>query len=379
LISDPHPPTAWAKRLAAAAMLLAATGCRTATPPVAALIPPPSASGGPPPTTAPSAVVATVNGVDVTRDQLDRVLYQSYGINLLADLLELGLAKQVLEKSGQTLTDADVAAERQRWFAETFASAEPADYDRYYRQLKSEKHLTDAEFDLGFATTATLRKLAKPQVAGRITDAQVKQAFGILYGENRQIMDIAVLNVAEAGEVHARLAKGYPIEAVFNEMNTDPKLRESHGELIFSNQTPGVPRAVVDAAFALQHVNDVSQDVISDGKRCHVIKLMNVIPPKVVKFEDVKADVRRQLEAEAEKQVIAAYRDRLRQVTLSQLRIDEPTLRKSWDDMIAAQLPKGDTVSKDRATGQIDRAYHPPATGPATAPAPATGPAVVGH
>ncbi len=310
--------------------------------------------------------MAHIGGITIGRDELDRVLYRSYGINLLADLVELDLATHALAQKGLTVDDADVAAERQRSLGKMFAEAKPEDYDRLFTQLKAEKHLTDAEFDLGFRTTATLRKLAHPQVRGQVSDASVRQAFGILYGENRVIADIAVQNLLGVAQVQRRVAAGEPFGAVARAMSTDVRTRDNNGEWPpFSINTPGVPPALLKEAFALK-VDQVSPEPIVEASRYHVIKLLAVLPPKIVKYDDVKADVRKQVEDQLEQTFINQLRDQLRQATLAGLQIDDPTLKQSWDAMIAAQQPKGATIPPAEAVGKIHRAEGPPA--PATRP-----------
>ena len=344
--------------------LAVVAGCRSAPTPTV-----PGAISTAPPTTAPAAdnpPVARINGVTVTRSDLDDVLYRAYGINILADLVELDLAKQALAQKGMTLTDADVAAERQHSLAKMFPNEPPDKWDQDFKQLKAEKRLTDAEFDIGFRTTAALRKVARPQIAGQVTDAAVRQAFGLLYGENRRIADVVVQNVVEVAEVHRRLKGGEPFEMVAREMSLDKLTREVGGHWPpFSAKTPGVPPVIMEAAFGMT-VGEVSHDPIVDGDRYHVIKLLEVIPPKVVRYDDVKADVRRQVEEQVEQSAVNQLRKQVQQIALQGITIDDPTLRKAWDAMIAAQQPAGQTMTPSEATAKIHAAEQPPATRPAT-------------
>ncbi len=113
-------------------------------------------------------------------------------------------------------------------------------------------------------------------------------------------------------------------------------------------------------AFALA-VGQVSAEPIVEGQRYHVIKLLDVIPPKVVRYDDVKADVRRQVEDQLEEQFITALREQIKRATVADLQLDDPVLRQSWDAMIAAQQPKGQTLSPGDADAKIHRADRPPA------------------
>ena len=371
-------------RWATLALAAAVAGCNeTAVPPsssTASMSNDRIERAAPSPATAPASAtpsaenptVARINGLSVTRGELDQLLYRVDGIKLLGDLVELDLAKQALSQKGMTLTETDVADERQRSLAKLFDKDTPDHYEQDFKQLKAEQHLTDAEFDLGFRTTAALRKVARPQLKGQVGDADVQRAFGLLYGENRRIADIELPNVAEVAEAHRRLTNE-PFEMVAREMSLDKRTAALGGQWPpFSAKTPGVPPVIMEAAFTLK-VGQVSHDAIVDGDRFHVIKLLEVIPPKVVKYDDVKADVRRQVEDQVEQSAVNQLRKQVQQIALQAMEIDDPTLRQLWDAMIAAQLPKGQTMSAADATAKIHAAERPPATGPATAPAAAGG------
>jgi parvulin-like peptidyl-prolyl isomerase len=350
----------------ATAVALAAAGCNT-TPPAGEHPPVIQAKG---PTTSASAdnpSVARINGITITRSELDDLLYRSYGINILADLVELHLAEQALQQKGLTLTDADVAAERQRSMERFFPNEKPENYDQDFRQLKAEKHLTDVEFEMGFRTTAALRKIVAPMVAAQVTDDAVRQAFGLLYGENRRIADITVSNVVQVAQVQAAL-KTEPFETVAKEHSIDELTSGRGGSWPpFSSKTPGVPSVIMEAAFGMK-VGEVSKEPLVDGDRYHVIKLLGIIPPKVVQFDAVKAGVRQQVEESMQQQGINQARKQLQQLTVGGLTLDDPTLRKAWDAMLAAQQPAGKTLSAGEATTRIHAADQPSATRPATQP-----------
>lgn len=309
--------------------------------------------------------VARLNGITVTRSSLDDLLYRSYGVGILANLVELDLAKQTLAQKGLTLTDADVAAERQRSMERFFPNEKPENYDQDFKQLKAEKHLTDVEFDLGFQTTAALRKIARPLVQPQVNDDAVRRAYGLLYGENRRIADIRVDNVVQVAQVQDAL-KTQPFDLVAKTRSNDPRTRERGGQWPpFSAKTPGVPTVVMEAAFGMK-VGEVSKEPLVDGDQYHVIKLLEVVPPKVVNYDQVKDSVRQQVLDSLEQQAINMLRKQLQQAAISGIVIDDPTLKRAWDAMLAAQMPAGRTLSAKEASAAIDRAERPPATKPAT-------------
>ena len=210
--------------------------------------------------------------------------------------------------------------------------------------------------------------MARPQIAGRVSEASVRQAFGILYGENRRIEDVTVGNVVQWGQAKD-LLKTEPFEVVAQTHSLDARTKLQGGQWPpFSSQTPDVPKPIMEAAFALRP-GEVSHDPIVDGSRYHLIKLVEVIPPKVVKYDDVKADVRKQVEDQLEQSAVQDLQNQLKQVTLATLSIEDPTLKKAWDAMIDAQLPAGHTMPAKDAAAAIGRADRPAAPSP-SAPSP---------
>ncbi len=384
----------WLTTLAAAALAAAAGGCpepSTSTPMVTPRDAGSPAGSAASPTTAPAGTgagtsagtaagvglsepVARIRTVTITRGELDDALYRAYGINLLADVVELDLAKAELAKAGMHLDAADVAAERQRSLAKMFDKDTPDQYDGDFRQLQQQEHRTAEEFDLAFGTTAALRKLTRPQLAGQVTDAVLHQEFGLMYGEKRQIEDITVENLAQAGEAHQRLAAGVPFEAVARQLSKDPLTAPSGGAWPpFGIKNPSVPQAIMESAFALKP-GQVSPDVLADGTRFHIIKLVGVIEPKVVQFDAVKDLVRADVEDQLEQSAVKQLRAQLRKVFLTQIQLDDPSLKAAMDALIAAQQPKGATVPAGKASDRIGAAERPRAMGPTTTPAAAAVP-----
>ena len=322
------------------------------------------------PTTGPSTdnpSVARINGLTVTRSELDDVLYRAFGVNMLAQLVELDLAEQALKQKGLTVTEADVAAERTRYMAGQFGNDTPEHYEQDFKQLKASQHITEAQFDLALRMTAALRKIVAPLVASQVTEDAVRTAFGLLYGENRRIADIQVGNIVQWGQVQQQL-KTLPFATVAQRMSQDDETKRNGGVWPpFSRKTPLVPPVIMEAAFGMK-VNEVSREPLVDGDRYHVIRLLQIIPPKIVNYDDVKADVRRQVEEQGQQQGINQLRKQLQQIAVQGITIDDPTLKQAWDAMIAAQQPAGQTLSPGDAVKKIHAAEKPSATGPATAP-----------
>jgi parvulin-like peptidyl-prolyl isomerase len=282
------------------------------------------------PTTSPSAdeIIAHVGGVAVTRRELDQPLIEAFGLKMLLVLIQLDLARQAASNKDLHVTPQDVQTERDITLTKMFPDASKADWDQLLEQFLRQQNLTKVEFDLVLETNANLRKIALPQLPGKITDEMVHSAFNQLYGENRQIEDIEVSNAAMAAKV-IQLSKTEPFETIAREMSEDTQTAGNGGELPpFSSQSTNVADVIKNATFALE-LNQVS-DTLEYRNKFHVIKLIRIIPPKLMKFEDVKDSVRQQLEDQWVQFAMKNLRDQLGQAAVQYMQIEEPTLSKQW-------------------------------------------------
>ncbi len=363
-----------------AMLLLAATallsGCRTTAAPTPApesSAPPPPEHLAPtsptPPTTTAAATssdqtIARVAGITVTRSQLENPLLESYGLPMLLNIIQLDLAREQVRTHNLHVTPEDIQNERTITFKLLFPDAGPDDYETLLEQYLNQKRISRVDFDLALETNANLRKLAEPQLAGRITDAMVHQAFSELYGENRQIRDIEVSNMRDIAEVKRRLAAGVSFDRVARDLSQDPQTRALGGELPpFSSQSPNVPKAIKDSAFSLP-VDQVS-DPIQDGDAYHLIIVEKIIPPKIVKFDDVKDFVRKELEDQWIHAAIMTFRNQLGQLAMQSMEIDDPILKQKWLEMKA----QAESRRQDREEIRSEIGRNHPTTAPATEPA----------
>jgi hypothetical protein len=140
--------------------------------------------------------------------------------------------------------------------------------------------------------------------------------------------------------------------------------KELGGELPpFSRTTPGLPQAFKDVAFGLAKPGDISDPVQADGAY-HLIQLEERIAPTAVKFEDVKDSVRQDLAEALTESAVKQLRTQLGQIALRDLRIQNPTLARQFDDKVTQH----DTEIHDRnqIRSELDREHNSGAAGAAT-------------
>ena len=66
----------------------------------------------------------------------------------MLNLVQLELAQKQAEETKVSVTDADVAAEREFTLKKMFADAEKADYDKLFEQFLTQQRITRPEFDI---------------------------------------------------------------------------------------------------------------------------------------------------------------------------------------------------------------------------------------
>jgi parvulin-like peptidyl-prolyl isomerase len=378
-------------------------------PPIVQIPTPPTTSVQVPtlPTPQLSAPIAVVNGVEIPRDKVVDLVMDSYGLDMLLRVVQVEVAKQEAIRNGLTITPADVEQERKITIQKLFKDANQKTLDQIadlesanqfekaqvlranmekdnqslLQQLLVKQQLTPKMFDLQMESQACLRKIVEKQTEGKLTDQHVREAFNTLYGANVRIRHIQCANLGEIAQAQRRLAAGEPFETVARDLSRNAATSGLGGELPpFSRETPRIPQQFKDTAFAIKQTGEVSDPVEADGAY-HLIKLIEKIPPKAVKFEDVKDSVREQLADRWVSEAMRILRDQLGRKTLESLQIKDPALDKQYMDRIRQR--EGEIKDRQQIDRQLERDrqaredHDAQATGPTTEPTtvPATQPA----
>jgi hypothetical protein len=360
--------------IAAFAMLAALfVGC---TPPAPTPLPPPPPK--PYASTQTADVVAELEKLQITRGELDHLLYQSFGLRMLFDIVELHLAEDTLKSRGLTITQSDLDAERKHIIDGIRGDAAESDGENLFNQFLQQQHIPKAEFDIKvIQTDAILRKIATPLIVGKLNDETVHRAFEQLYGAKRKIADIQLLNVREAS-IAAKRLKSEPFAKVAREMSVDEKTKGVGGEWdnAFTTQSAWVPQAIRDQAFAMDK-GQISDIINTEDAKYHIITVLEMIPPdpKIVSYDQVKDAVRKQLEDQLVVNAMKIERSELASKTQQELVLDEPTLKAEWDALLDEQLGKNRNREEARKAlnEQAAKAATQPATVPSSAP-PTTAP-----
>ncbi|WP_428938586.1 peptidylprolyl isomerase [Fontivita pretiosa] len=319
-------------------------------------------------------VIARLNARPITLSQIQQPLIEGYGLNILLNTVQLELAKQQAAREGISVSSEDIQAERELTLAKMFQDADKADYELLVNQFLEQQRISRPEFDLVIQTNAYLRKLVEPKVAQKITEQSLQEAFRQLYGETVQVRHIQLANLQEVMEAKRRLAEGQPFEQVARELSRNARTAGLGGELPpFSRQAGGYPQAFKDAAFALKE-GEVSDAVQAEGAY-HLIKLERRIPPKAVKFEDVKQSIQAELLDRLVQVGIREQKNELAQEAMRALIIEHPVLKQQYESRLHQREEQIRDRNEIREQFERERrrileraATQPAATAPATAP-----------
>ncbi len=334
-------------------------------------------------------VVATVNGLPITMDELSRPLVNNYGLDVLINLMQFEMARNKAKELQLTVTPDDLKQELNKSLTMLLKSTKEGDFEAMISQLLQQMHITRAAFDVWVQTNAYLRKILEPQLKNAITEQNLHDAFDLLYGATVRVRHIQCHNLQEIAEVQRQLQSGKPFEEVARTLSTDGRSAALGGLLPpFSLQAQSRSKAFKDEAFRLK-VGEVS-GAIQSGDAYHVIKMEEKISPTAVKFEDpeikgvVREWVANTIMFTAMQQLRSSFADSAR----DHIDIRDPVLKEQYQQKIDQHETK--IKDHDAALKQIEidnknattRAASQPSTLPAlpttrtTTSAPATAPQV---
>lgn len=318
--------------------------------------------------------IATVGNAAVDREQLVEVLLEAEGLNVLMNLLVMELAEQKAIDAGYRVTDAELQQERRKTLSLMFENGEAlSDEDReeLLRQYLQRENASAAEFDIVLKTNAYLRAVARPLVREEITEEILETFFNVQYGEKVRVRHIALTNLEEVRDAQRRLREGQSFEAVARDMSINPRSGAEGGMMRpFTRQTIGMPDAFKQVAFELE-VGQVSDPVQAENA-FHLIKLEERIPPRLVKFEDVKEALREQLADEYVQNQIVLLRRQLAAEVVKTAEVHHPVLaeqlKREREALEAKPLDREALEERFRAA-RPEQATTAPSTQPTTLPA----------
>ncbi len=233
--------------------------------------------------------VATVNGTEITKDELYNELSQGGADEQALDtLITKSLIHQEAKKNNYEVTEADVDKEIDT-YVENFGSKENLD------QALVANGMTLEQLRENIQMNALLTKILEPQV--KVTDEQIKQTFE----DNKASFDtpeqvrasvILVKTEAEANEIIKELKEGKDFAELAKSKSLDEATKANGGDTDFFARGQ-MEEAVENAAFKLAK-DEVSGAVKTEGGY-QVIKVTDRKEAHTATLEEKKEEIRKGL------------------------------------------------------------------------------------
>jgi foldase protein PrsA len=241
--------------------------------------------------TLPEDVIATVNGIPITRKEFIEKLVLRYGWQNLRQAVDMMVVEEEAKRLGVSATDAEIDVEVEkvvqdhllRNFGEDKVKAERFLYDNYFYDLDMfRKYVRD-----DCACQVLLHKVVLLRAG---SDEKVKKLFEEKYGKERGEMvrarRIMTATEDEAKKILARIKAGENFEKIAeSQENIATNTRANGGDTGFFGKGDKYI-ALENAAFALP-VGAISEPV-KGAFGWHIIKVVEKRPAGGVKFEEVK-------------------------------------------------------------------------------------------
>lgn len=235
-------------------------------------------------------VVATVNGVDIRKQQLFDELMKGGASQVLNSMIHEELVKQEANKVGITVTEDDLNKELELFKKELAVSS-----DEEFEMLLLQYGMSKEALKEQMPMQVRLRKLLEPKTS--VTDEELQQ----YYNENKEMLStpeqvkashILVSTREESEALLAQLKAGADFAQLAKEKSIDPGSKDSGGDLDYFTRGRMV-QAFEDAAFSLA-IGSLS-DVVQTEHGFHIIKVTDKKEKTTPTYEEKKSDIRETL------------------------------------------------------------------------------------
>lgn len=245
-------------------------------------------------------ILARINGQPIYMTPLREALLEDYGLPIARWLIADEVVRQELArlKLPMKVTQEQVAAENDQMLRTMFQFAEkpsPQQMETLLSQFLAKRQNTRRQWDATMARNVRLSRIVAGQV--KITQAELRKEFFRRYNGKLKVRHIQVPSLIEAETVIRELGKGRDFATTAYKFSTSPSAKTGAWlpEIDTRDATTSVPSAIIKAARALKTPGDRSNPV-QVGTNFHILKLEEVLPPVDVKFEDVAAKLKTDVE-----------------------------------------------------------------------------------
>ncbi len=231
---------------------------------------------------------ATVNGENISKDDLNEALMSQYGTSVLDTLISDQIVLQEMDKEKVTVTEEEVAEEMDAYM-EQYGGEEA------FKEVLDENGVSYDSIEHNIEIYLGSKKLITPGI--EITDDEMETYFeenkeSFFQAEEIEASHILVEDEDTAKEVKQKLDDGDDFSELAASYSTDDSNKDNGGELGYFGEGEMV-EAFEEVAFAME-VDEVSDPVKTDYGY-HIIKVTDHKEAKEANLEDAKEEIKEML------------------------------------------------------------------------------------
>lgn len=231
---------------------------------------------------------ATVNGENISKDDLNEALMSQYGTSVLDTLISDQIVLQEMDKEKVTVTEEEVAEEMDAYM-EQYGGEEA------FKEVLDENGVSYDSIEHNIEIYLGSKKLITPGI--EITDDEMETYFeenkeSFSQAEEIEASHILVEDEDTAKEVKQKLDDGDDFSELAASYSTDDSNKDNGGELGYFGEGEMV-EAFEEVAFSME-VDEVSDPVKTDYGY-HIIKVTDHKEAKEANYEDAKEEIKEML------------------------------------------------------------------------------------
>ena len=230
------------------------------------------------------ATVATIDGEEITKDDLYENLVNQYGASALSLMISDKIVGMEAKKEDIKITDKEIAKEMDK-LIESYGDEET------FEQQLAATGATKGTLEKDIVKYLQTVKLLEPSM--KITDEEINTYFeenkdSFAQEEQVEASHILVDSKAEAKNIAKKLEAGEKFADLAKEYSTDTASAEKGGELGFFSKGE-MAEEFEEVAFSLE--KGKSSDLVKTSYGYHIIKVTNKKAAKEAKLKDNKTDI----------------------------------------------------------------------------------------
>jgi foldase protein PrsA len=232
-----------------------------------------------------AVAVATVEGEDITKDELYDLLVSYYGVDALDSLIDNKIVDIEADKKKITISDDEIKKEMDAYIEEYGG-------EEAFNSALEQSGMTSEDFEKDITNYLKIVKLLESKV--EITDEEIQTYFD----ENKESYDTAeqveashilVADEATAKDIKTKLDAGEDFAKLAKEYSTDTATAESGGELGYFSATD-MEEAFSNAAFSMEA--GAISDPVQTSYGYHIIKVTDKQVAKEATLKEFKDEIK---------------------------------------------------------------------------------------